>query len=149
MKIAVTGHREISQQDWVADRFRDALHMFKPEVVITGGAVGTDLLAAKVAFQEGFAFDLYRPWAGHGDSNLDYGNAMRFAHEVVNVSPSNAYLGPWLYQARNEAMVNNADMVISVHDGAPGGTYNCIKYATRRGYKIWNINPLTKEVGWL
>ena len=40
------------------------------------------------------------------------------------------------YQKRNECMVDHSSRVIGFYNGAPGGTANTIKYATKRGADI-------------
>ena len=44
-------------------------------------------------------------------------------------------------QKRNEYMVNSCSELIAIFDNSPGGTANCIKYATEKGVKIVQINP--------
>lgn len=46
---------------------------------------------------------------------------------------------PWLMKKRNEYMVDLADKVIAVWDGSKGGTYNCVKYAEKKGKEIVRI----------
>jgi uncharacterized phage-like protein YoqJ len=60
--------------------------------------------------------------------------------ERVTIVTEQAY-HPRLMQVRNEFMVDNADEVLAVFDGTPGGTANCIRYATERGVKIHFIRP--------
>jgi len=37
---------------------------------------------------------------------------------------------------RNKAMAERADLLISIHDGSPGGTANTVKYAKRLGAEV-------------
>lgn len=48
---------------------------------------------------------------------------------------------PWKMQKRNEAMVNDCDLLIAIWDGSSGGTANCIKYAQSKKKTIIYINP--------
>lgn len=40
---------------------------------------------------------------------------------------------------RNQAMVDRADLLLTVWDGSPGGTQAAIRYARRRGRKILSL----------
>jgi uncharacterized phage-like protein YoqJ len=78
-----------------------------------------------------------------------YGQALAHAEKVVDVTDYDNYPGAWVYQKRNEWMVDHAQMVIAVWDGSSGGTANCVKYALKQGKRVWQINPATHEVGWI
>lgn len=146
--VAITGHRpeKIKDMAKVEQALRDAYHELEVSKVIQGMAAGVDLLSAKVAYQMDIPFISARPWAGHKPRKADkynYEQAIMHAEEVVDVSLSDSYLGPWMYQVRNEWMVNRAELVIAVWDGEEsGGTYNCVKYAHRtKELPIWLIDP--------
>lgn len=55
----------------------------------------------------------------------------------------------WCLQKRNEWMVDNSNMIISVWDGTSGGTANCIKYAKKSNINILNIDPNTLEKSYI
>lgn len=153
MKIAVTGHRPEKINNWqfVEAQLAHAFTDFKADLVIQGMAAGVDLTAARIAYVLKIPFWAARPWAGHKPRRADerdYMYAETFAEAVTDVDPSQEYKGPWVYQKRNEWMVDQADMVVAVWDGTSGGTANCVKYAQKKGKRIWRINPLTHEVGW-
>jgi uncharacterized phage-like protein YoqJ len=40
------------------------------------------------------------------------------------------------YQRRNEFMVDAADVLAAFFDGSPGGTANCVLYASKVGKKV-------------
>ena len=49
-------------------------------------------------------------------------------------------------QVRNEWMVDQlnpaTDLLLAAWDGSPGGTGNCVKYATGKGVGINRLDPL-------
>lgn len=151
--VAVTGHRpeKITNWQFVEHQLAEAYRDFGVTTVIQGMAAGVDLTAAKVAHVLGIPFWSARPWAGHKprkDDERNYQYATILAERVTDVDSSLHYPGPWVYQKRNEWMVDHAEMLIAVWDGTSGGTANCVKYARKNGIDIWRINPTTHEVGW-
>lgn len=146
MIIAVTGHRpeKIPNAFYVREQLRDAFREQKATKVIQGMASGVDLWSARVAHKLHVPFVCAKPWAGHKPrvaDRFDYNQAIEFAEEVVDVNPSLEYPGPWVYQKRNEWMVDRADLVVAVWDGSPGGTANCVAYAERCERPIRRIEP--------
>jgi len=149
--VAVTGHRpeKITNPEWVRIELLNAYKALTARRVITGMAAGVDLWAAREAFIDGIPFVCARPWAGHGPRKIDtfaYNMATKHADKVVDIDDAEDYPGPWVYQKRNEWMVDNANIVIAVWDGTSGGTANCVKYAKKVGKSIYLINPATAEV---
>ena len=55
--------------------------------------------------------------------------------------PQKTY-SPQKLQLRNIYMVDNADVVIAVWNGTPGGTKNCIDYAQKTGKEIIVVNNI-------
>jgi len=111
--------------------------------VICGMANGVDLWAGNVALDLGLPVIAAKPWAGHGPRKSDvalYERIIKEAVEVVDVNLSETYIGPWLYQVRNEWMVDNATHVLAYYNGAPkGGTFNCLKYANKKKKPVRNV----------
>jgi uncharacterized phage-like protein YoqJ len=153
MIAAVSGHRpeKITNWQFVEHQLYLAYEDLGVTTVIQGCAAGVDLTAAKIAYRNNIPFWCARPWAGHKPRVADqtnYEKALRFAEKVVDVDPSENYPGAWVYQKRNEWMVDHAELLIAVWDGTSGGTANCVKYARKDGVEIWRINPATHEMGW-
>ena len=119
-------------------------------LLIQGMASGFDLLCAKYAWLLGIPFMGIKPWAGHKPrvaDRMDYRKAEDRAKQIISTDPSKDYPGPWVYQRRNEYMVDNCDFMLSCWDGRHfGGTWNCIEYALSREVHVTNINPITLEV---
>jgi len=147
MRIAVTGHRRASNLGKFANlrgRMREKLVELSPELLISGMAIGVDQIAARVAIEMGIPVWACIPCLGQ-DSVWSEGMRRQWRQilercERVTIVTEQAY-HPRLMQVRNEFMVDNADEVLAVFDGTPGGTANCIRYATERGVKIHFIRP--------
>lgn len=150
MIVVGTGHRDLRDRDWIADQIERSLTEMGASLLYVGMASGADLLMAKVAWGIGIPFIAAKPWAGHAPrvaDRYDYQKALRFAHEVVNVTSYQEYPGVWVYDERNRYMVDKAEAYLSVLEaGRRGGTFNCVKYAQRMGLSGTNIDPLMKEV---
>lgn len=62
---------------------------------------------------------------------------------------------PALMMKRNEAMVDDADIVIALYPfdmdwkTMSGGTANCMRYAHRNHKPIQPIDPFTKQIRWV
>ncbi len=116
-------------------------------------ASGVDLLSAKLADSMGIPFWAIRPWAGHAPRKADvllYKGALENAEFTYAVSPFENYPGPWVYQKRNEWMVDRAHTLLAVWDGSPGGTNNCLEYAIKRAdMKVCILNPNDLSLEWL
>lgn len=151
MRVAITGHRpeRINDMAVVTDGLAEAYTELGVTCVIQGMAAGVDLESARVAHLMGIPFWSVKPWAGHAPRTSDkdkYQKAWFHAAERFVVNPSEKYIGPWLYQRRNEWMVNHSDnAVLAVWDGTEdGGTWNCINYAKGiHGMRIWLVHPDT------
>lgn len=105
-------------------------------------AAGFDLYLADEALRAGIPVWAARPWAGHKPSPEDYElyhKVLDHAVKIINVEPCFSYPGPWVYQRRNEFMVDSADRIIAWYDGSPSGTANCIKYANQVHKPVRNL----------
>lgn len=161
MRVAISGHRPEKIPDFkvVEDALLHAYKELRATHVIQGMAAGVDLVSAKVAHHANIPFTCARPWSTHkgrmgGSSGYneswerDYDFALRLADKVVDVDPADHYPGPWVYQKRNEWMVDHAEAVIAVWNGTSGGTANCVNYALAKTKPIWRIDPATGEGNW-
>lgn len=120
-------------------------------VIISGGALGVDQDAARVAHKMGLPFIVAAPCRNQDSkwpkqSQERYNKMLGLAMNVVYVHD-----GPYrdgCLNKRNEWMVDHCDALVAVWDGSPGGTAHCVKYAKSAGKPIVMINPknLNKEV---
>jgi uncharacterized phage-like protein YoqJ len=152
VKIAITGHRPEKIPD-PAEVDRALGYVFRklqPELLYQGMAAGVDLWSALVAYRLNIPYVACKPWAGHTPRAEDrefYEKTLEHAFEVVNVSPEENYLGPWMYHKRNEYMVDHADVVVAVWDGgSSGGTAACVRYAVKQKKRIVQVDPIKRVV---
>lgn len=146
MIVAGTGHRpeKTEGEEIVRTKSRVKLQ-YTPGITtfITGMAAGLDLWAADEARLLGIEVWAAIPWKGHQPRKQDkelYDRILGYAVKKVFVTEVDDYPGPWVYQKRNEWMVDNADAIMSYWDGVEkGGTWNCVKYARKVGKPITNI----------
>jgi len=144
-RIAVTGHRDIDKctvetAKWWISRIAQK---YPQATVITGGALGTDMLVATLAIKAGLRSKVYLPfefethalrWNAASKANLRW---VLDRSEVVVVGNSNYSVRR--YFRRNERMVDNADLVIAFYDGREdGGTVGCIKYAQHKHKRVFD-----------
>lgn len=156
MLIAFTGHRPQK-----LGGFNDATNMrsvIRTEIMkvvdtvcprtdmafISGMALGVDTWAAELAIQNNILFYAYVPFIGQEKawptaSQTYYHCLLSKAHKTIIVTDGT--YAAWKMQRRNEAMVNDCNVLIAVWDGSFGGTYNCIKYAQMVHKRIIIINP--------
>ena len=116
-------------------------------IVISGGALGVDQDAARVAYKMNIPFVVAQPCKNHEskwpkESQIKYNKMLELAIQVVLVSDGTyTELGAKCMQDRNIWMVDNCDALIAVWDGTSGGTANCVQYAQKVGKPIVFINP--------
>jgi uncharacterized phage-like protein YoqJ len=143
MILAGTGHRPDKVGGYGADIAqrmvkiaRGYLTELKPDVVISGMAIGWDQALAWAAIHEKIEWWAYVPFKGQEkmwppESKMLY-HALLTQADSVNIVCPDGY-APWKMQQRNEAMVDACDKVLALWNGGPGGTANCIAYADHVG----------------
>lgn len=147
MIVAATGHRPKSLptgydlapliaivKPWLASR--------KPDAVISGMALGWDQAVAIAALDLGIPVRAYVPFVGQADawparSNYEYQQILLKCESVRIVSPGGYEI--WKMQTRNEAMVDDCDLLLALWNGEKGGTGNCVRYAEKQGKPIENV----------
>jgi uncharacterized phage-like protein YoqJ len=158
MKIAFTGHRpnklggydpKTNKYEW----FINTLHSFIKQIketnieFISGMALGIDQWAAEYAIHQGIPFHAYIPF--EGQEKMWPESSKNTFRKILSKAASVKYIcdpgyAPYKMQKRNEAMVDDCDLLIAVWDGSKGGTYNCVKYAEKIGKEIC-IEHITPE----
>lgn len=131
IKIAVTGHRELDneQKSIIQQTFYKIIKLYDRTEVefICGGAKGVDTLIAQLCYDEIIPYYLYYPFPYYDKDNEDLKPTAKSIVELYNKYEHNGQ-----FQARNEAMCKDADILLAFYDRRlHGGTYNCIKYAKR------------------
>ena len=152
--VTISGHRpeKINDPAWIRAQIRWVLEgTLLANHLIQGMAPGVDIWSAEIARQIGLLYTCARPWAGHKprkDNVKGYEDAIYFADKVVVVNPAVNYPGAWVYQKRNEWMVDHGDVLLAVWDGSSGGTSNCVEYAEKKSRPIYRIDEKQKKWGW-
>ena len=113
-------------------------------VFITGMAQGVDQWATELAVEWGVPFDAYIPCYDQQktwplEAQRHYWNLVIKARSIIQVSSED--YRPELMQRRNEAMVDNCDMLFAYWDGSGGGTSNCVRYARQVGKPVEMFEP--------
>jgi len=150
-KITFTGHRpgklrDISAVKSKIRQFLSAQLRAHPDLlVISGGALGVDQIAAEVCVELGIPFVFILPfpvpiftarWNSSARVHLRY--LISHAVQTFVVQSTFSMSG---YQRRNEVMVRHCDLLCAVWNGFSGGTANTVRYAQSIGRKIHFIRP--------
>lgn len=155
MKIAVTGHRPDKlgneydligkYSDFIRKKLDIIIDDLKPEIMISGMALGVDTIFALMALDKKIQLIAAIPFEGQESKWIE--SSKTLYNEILgnNLTIKKYVCDPiyaiWKMQKRNEWMVDNCDILIGVWDGTNGGTANCIGYARKKGKKIILINP--------
>lgn len=160
---AFTGYRpqklpfgnDLSHPDAV--RLRAALYKEYERLIIkgfkyfyTGGAIGSDLLAAEVILELKRKYEhrelvhyLCLPCLNHcakwRQEDIIRLERIKMDSTVVYVSERPYFSG--CMQIRNKYMVDSGAVLIAVYDGQSGGTRNTVQYALQKQRKIVTIRP--------
>lgn len=155
MIVGVTGHRSerIPNMQYVKTQLGHAFNDLAARRVLQGMCEGTDLVAARKAYDMHIPFWAVIPWKGFRPPASIEGiwtNAKVYSEKVVYVSDSMIFTGPDLYHARNRFIVDNSDVLVAVWDGFPrGGSYQTIQYAKKKKKPIFLIHVEKVSAGWL
>ena len=143
MIVAGTGHRpnkipvaEGALIDFAVLRLRS----ISPTLVISGVAQGWDAALASAARRLSVPYVAAVPFPGYGkkywpDRPYQFLDLLAAAKQIEIVSD---FPGARSMQIRNEWMVDRADLMLALHDGSWGGTFNCIQYARKRRVPVSN-----------
>lgn len=155
MKIAATGHRPdklLREYDmrgplsnWISEQFERVMEEHKPEVCISGMALGVDMIFAATALHRKIPVLAAIPFEGQETKWPDASQRTYWSilnHPLVErkyvCEPG---YSSFKMQVRNQFMVDTCNMLIAVWDGTPGGTANCVKYASTTNRNTIFINP--------
>jgi len=144
MIAAVTGHRPTktggyskAARDKLIDFAIQTLQEHLPDYIVTGMALGWDQAIAQACVSLSIPFEAAIPFRGQEsiwpyDSQEHYNHLLDCAQKVTVVSEGT--FTAQKMQIRNEYMVHQAasqpgGKLLTLWDGSPGGTKNCIQYA--------------------
>jgi uncharacterized phage-like protein YoqJ len=149
MIIAATGHRPnklggygVGAKMKLRRLAHEYLERVKPDGVIVGMALGWDQAVGFAAVGLGIPVHAAVPFEGQESAWPP--EAQQEYRSLIICCASRTVVFPGGYcayamQLRNEWMVERCNRVMAMWDGSPGGTANCIEYATKRGVPIDNL----------
>ena len=149
MKIGITGHQNLDNQDWVkAEIIRILQCDESPLLGISSLAVGADQLFAQAVIECGGQLEAIIPFAKYDEVFKDAGRAeyrrllaLASKKDVLPDSDSNEAS----YLAAGKRVADLADLLIAVWNGKPaagiGGTGDIVEYALHAGKRIVHLNP--------
>lgn len=155
MKIAITGHRpnklnneydlEGPMTDFLRHKLQSLIKHYEPTHMISGMALGVDMLLATMAIENDIPLIAAIPFLGQEclwseKSQKMYRNILSY-QKCEKVIVCEGKYEAWKMNRRNEWMVDNCDLLIKVWDGTLGGTANCCRYADKEGKKSVLVNP--------
>lgn len=154
--IAGTGHRpnkiKVGSFDGYSPMIYDLLVEFAeiklnqfrwpPGEIISGMALGWDQALAEAALRLDIPLIAAVPFEGQEskwprESQKRYNWILSKAHDVVIVSPGP--YSPNKLHDRNEWMVDNCNLLLTLWDGSEGGTKACINYAEWKGREMHHL----------
>ncbi|MES2733761.1 MAG: DUF2493 domain-containing protein [Bacteroidota bacterium] len=109
MITAVVGSRNFQDYSFL----KEILEGYTITGIVSGGAQGADQLAKRYAEEKELPIEVFKP---------DY----------ARFGKANPY-------ARNEALVDASDQVVAFWDGKSRGTSHALKYAQKKGKKVFII----------
>jgi uncharacterized phage-like protein YoqJ len=148
--MAVTGHRpdklnyeynmDGSCSTWVKDQLRHLIEIYQPGKLISGMAIGVDMIFAELGIELGIPVEAAIPFLGQ-ESKWQRHQQERYNHILssqlvtTHIVCDGGY-SPWKMQKRNEYMVDQVcafppSLLAAVWNGTKGGTANCVKYALK------------------
>lgn len=155
MILAGTGHRPEHLGGYAPNNLAARIYAatlghlktLKPDKVISGMALGFDMMLAEACIELGIPFIAAIPCATQAGiwpaQAQERWRTLRDRAERVEVLAE--LYTPSVMHARNRWMVDNSDGLIACWNGFyRGGTYHCVKYAKRQAKPILaRINPRT------
>lgn len=153
--IAVTGHRPNKLNNeynmdgpcslYIKNSISQIIKEEKPTKLISGMALGVDMIFAMIAIENNLPLIAAVPFVGQEKiwpqkSQKIYNDILSYAKTEKIIVCEGGY-SAYKMQKRNEYMVNNCDKIIAVFDGSDGGTGNCVKYAKTINKEIIIVDP--------
>lgn len=116
---------------------------YEVEYVITGMAIGWDQAVAHACIQLKVPFEAAVPFLGQecmwpSDVQKEYHQLLSQCRQKHVTCDQNGY-APWKLYHRNHWMVNEANHILALWDGSPGGTAACVAYAEKKVKPVTNV----------
>ena len=147
--VGITGHRKLEHNiDVVKEVIREKLHQYEADAVVTGMALGFDMLVAEVCIEENIPFVAAIPCSGQTKSWNPKEKA-RYMQLVDKAWKTKVVCeGPfaiWKLFERNRWIVNRSTIILSYWNGIEkGGTAAAVKEAKKMGRPHENLFSLCR-----
>lgn len=150
MRIGITGHRDYRDRSNIKRWMRGIAKRYPESTIVTGGALGTDLICAEEAVVAGLKSEIILPmpeeiFTGRWN-DCDRERLMWAGMDSVVecLAPDVEKYEIELLFERNQEIVHSCDMVIAFWDGRErGGTWHTVKLAMTAEMSMWN--GITRE----
>lgn len=131
--LMITGNRKLQDPVSIRAELEKLIDERRPDVAISGMAIGADQLFAEICIEKGIPLHAYIPFSGQesrwsATMQRRYRDILSHCEKKIIVCDS---MSIGAYQARNVAMVNGSTRAIAIRDRKPGGTENCIRALKR------------------
>lgn len=145
--VGVTGHRKLDHDvKTIKEIIREKLYQYEADVVVTGMALGFDMLVAEVCLEEDIPYIAAVPCKGQTKSWPSKEKARwigliekAYGHKTVSPGP----FAIWKLFERNRWIVNKASIMLSYWNGEnKGGTAATVREAKKAGRPHENLYPL-------
>jgi uncharacterized phage-like protein YoqJ len=149
--IGVTGHRKLMHpKPTVKNIVREKLHQLEADVVVTGMALGFDMLVAEVCVEEGIPFVAAIPcrgqtkaWPRHEKKH--YMDLIDEAWKCKIISSGDFQI--WKLFERNKWIINRSNFILGYWDGIPkGGSYATLELAKKAKVLSENLYVLCDKI---
>lgn len=159
--VALTGHRPEQLSSTQAAYVKACLEDLAYRLIdrhdmtegITGMARGCDTWWAKALVKSGVDLAAYVPFPQQCDqwSTAEQSTHAALLGEAARVKVLGTTPATWLYHARNEAMIADADALIAVWlpSVRTGGTYSTMQKAASAGRPIMHVDPSSQSMTWM
>jgi len=131
--VMITGNRKLQDPASIRAQISDLIDDNRPDIAISGMAIGTDQLFAEICIKRGIPIHAYIPFSGQenrwsAQAQKRYREMLTHCEKKIVVCDTFSMSS---YQSRNVAMVEASTRAIAVWNRHPGGTKNCIKVLDR------------------
>lgn len=151
MVLAFAGHRP-EKLPWGSDESDPRCDALKRQIVeavrtaaeegydtfLCGMARGCDFYFAEAVLSQGLRLEAYLPCPSQADrwSEADRSRYTALLMDCAAVYMTEPEYSQGCMLRRNRKMVDDADGLLTVYDGSPGGTGAAIDYARKRGKRV-------------
>jgi uncharacterized phage-like protein YoqJ len=152
MILGTSGHRSLGEASFpkssfnaIYDKTKSIIQELKPSRILTGFAIGYDLMVADLCVEMQIPFIACLPFNGQEAywsvyDRKHYNDLLAKADKIEVINRGS--FASWKYQARNVWIVDNSDKMLVCYSGVASGTKNCYDYAVKKNKEIIRINPL-------